>query len=82
MNNKDIRKEEYFSHLSRISNKAFSYDRLGSTSANNISKMIDIYEVRDQTGTKFPNEWAWEYFDESGKKMFEEVGDPSRFPAK
>lgn len=35
-----------------------------------------------KNGDKFPNEWAWEYFDESGKKMFEEVGDPSRFPTK
>ena len=61
--------EEYFSHLSRTSNKAFSYERLGSTSTNNIPKMIDIYEVRDQTGTKYPNLYICWYVDSTSKKI-------------
>ena len=61
--------EEYFSHLSRISNKAFSYDRLGSTSADNIPKMIDIYEVRDQSGTRYSNLYICWYVDGTSKKI-------------
>ncbi len=59
---------EYFSHLSRISNKVFSYDRLGSTSADNVPKMIDIYEIRDQIGTKYPDLYICWYADSTSKK--------------
>jgi len=61
--------EEYFSHLSRISTKLFSYDRLGSTRSNNIPNMIDIYMVKDQTGTKYPNLYICWYVDSTSKKI-------------
>ena len=61
--------EEYFSHLSSISNKAFSYDRLGSISADNIPKMIDIYKIIDKTGKKYPDLYICWYVDSTSKKV-------------
>ena len=66
--------EEYFSNLSRICNRVFSYDRLGSTSTNNIPKMIDIYEVEAQTyKKKYPNLYICWYVDRTSKKIPEGV---------
>jgi hypothetical protein len=61
--------KEYFSLLSKKSNKKYSYDRLGSTSSPNIPKMVDIYRIKDQEGTKCPDLYMCLYGDSTSKKV-------------
>jgi len=53
----------YVSYLSEVFSKSFSYHRLGSRSSENenIPKMIDIYEIFDENGFKYPTLYVCMY---------------------
>ena len=61
--------DNYFEYLSSTCGRTFKWDRQGSTSAENIDGMIDIYILTDVNGVKLPRLYICMYCDATSSKI-------------
>ena len=61
--------DNYLLHLSNSCGKKISWNRLGSTSSDNIDGMIDIYIPVDSSGKEYPRLYICMYCENTSEKI-------------